>query len=245
VTVTDSLYARIAALEAISAKAAVVTVVRATGSTPRAPGARMLVLADGSIEGTIGGGRIEAEAIRLALLTIEEGRPQYLEHQLTQELGMCCGGSVSLFIEPLERKPILIIYGAGHVGTALTRMAAHAGFAVHVADEREELLTTERLAEARKLHDDLDDPALPFGPESYVMVTTHDHPLDQKLVEKVLPLAPRWLGLIGSRRKPSSRGSGWPTRDSRPSRSPGCARPSGWRSAPRRRRRSRSPLSRS
>lgn len=198
---TESLYARIAELEASGQRAVVVTVVRTTGSTPRAPGARMVVLPDGAILGTIGGGKIEQEAIQTALAALVDERPRYLEHHLTQDLGMCCGGSLALFFEPIGGQPPLLIFGAGHVGTALTHMAALAGFAVHVADEREELLSELRLGEARRLYADLDDPALPFGDRTYVMVTTHDHALDQRLVEKCLGKPHAWLGLIGSRRK--------------------------------------------
>lgn len=161
----------------------------------------MLVLQDGSIEGTIGGGRIEQTAIEEALAALDDGRPRFVEHNLTQELGMCCGGSIALFVEPLVGAPPLILFGAGHVGTALTRMAAQAGFQVHVADEREELLRPSRLPEARALYPDLLDPALPFSEAAFVMVTTHDHALDQRLVEKALTKPFRWLGLIGSRRK--------------------------------------------
>src|SRR5688572_15768775 len=153
-----SIFARIAEIEASGGRAALVTVVRATGSTPREAGARMLVLPDGSIEGTIGGGRIEQTAIEEAVAAIADQRPRFVEHKLTQELGMCCGGSIVLFIEPILSAPRLIVFGAGHVGAALTRMAAQAGFVVHVADEREELLMVERLPEARMLHPDLDDP---------------------------------------------------------------------------------------
>jgi xanthine dehydrogenase accessory factor len=196
-----SVLARLAEIEERGDKAAVVTVVRVSGSTPREPGARMIVHPDRSIEGTIGGGKIEEEAIGEAMRALEDGRPRFLDFALTQELGMCCGGSVSIFVEVLGRRPRLIIFGAGHVGTALAKMAAHAGFVVHVADERDDLLRPERLAEARALHLDLDDPALPFAPSTYVMVTTHDHALDQRIVEKVLKKPHRWIGLIGSRRK--------------------------------------------
>jgi xanthine dehydrogenase accessory factor len=195
------LLARIAEIEASGSSAAVVTIVRTSGSTPREMGARMLVHPDGAIEGTIGGGKIEQEAIAEATAAIGEGRPRHLEFKLTQELGMCCGGQVALFIEPVIPSPRLIIFGAGHVGAALSRLATHAGFVVHVADEREELLDPKRLAEARQLHDALDDPALPFSAGAFVMVTTHDHALDQALVEKALKKPSRWLGLIGSRRK--------------------------------------------
>lgn len=196
-----SLFRRIAEIEASGGRAALVTVVRASGSTPREPGARMLVMPDGAIQGTIGGGRIEQTAIEEALGALEDGRPRFVEHNLTQELGMCCGGSIALFVEILAGAPPLILFGAGHVGTALTRMAAQAGFQVHVADEREDLLTPSRLPEARALYPDLFDPALPFSEAAFVMVTTHDHALDQRLVEKALTKPFRWLGLIGSRRK--------------------------------------------
>lgn len=196
-----SIHARLVEIEGGDRGAVLVTVVRVSGSTPRAPGARMIVHPDGSIDGTIGGGRVEQVAIEAALATFEDQRPKVIDHQLTKELGMCCGGAVSLFVEPIGGQPKLIVFGAGHVGTALVRMASLAGFAVHVADEREELLAAERLPDARALYDDLDDPALPFGDGTYVMVTTHDHALDQRLVEKILKKPHRWLGLIGSRRK--------------------------------------------
>jgi xanthine dehydrogenase accessory factor len=196
-----SLFHRVAEIEASGGRAALVTVVRATGSTPRSPGARMLVHPDGRIEGTIGGGRIEEEAIREAIRAIADGSPRTVEHQLTQELGMCCGGSIALFIEPILPAPRLIIFGAGHVGAALSRMAAASGLVVHVADERDELLTPVRLPEARALHADLDDPAIPFSETAFVMITTHDHSLDQRLVEKALRRPFAWLGMIGSRRK--------------------------------------------
>lgn len=196
-----SVLARAAELEASGLPVALVTVVRATGSTPRAPGARMIVYADGRIEGTIGGGKVELEAIAAAQEAIATEEPRFVEVQLTQQLGMCCGGQVAMFIEPLVRPPTLLIFGAGHVGAALCRSAAAAGFRVHVADERGELLTRERLPAATALHDDLEDPALPYGERAFVMVTTHDHALDQRIVERSLARPSAWLGLIGSRRK--------------------------------------------
>jgi xanthine dehydrogenase accessory factor len=194
-----SLLSRIAEIEERGPAAAVVTVVRVSGSTPREAGARMLVFRDGSIEGTIGGGRVEQEATAQAVAAIADGKPRFLEFALTQELGMCCGGSTSLFIEVVGQAPRLLIFGAGHVGAALTRAAAAAGFVVSVADEREELCNATRLPEAAALFLSLEDAE--FSPDTFVMVTTHDHALDQRLVEMALKKPHRWLGLIGSRRK--------------------------------------------
>ncbi len=188
--------------------AAVCTVVQTTGSTPRKAGASMVVIADGSevgaVEGTVGGGAVEHEVRRAALEVIATTRPRTLEVSLTKQLGMCCGGTMTFFIEALRVRPPLVLFGAGHVAQALCRVAATAGFDVSVADPREELLTAERFPDAAALIDDYerdDLVRLPFGPDAFVVVATHDHKVDQEIVERTLPLSWRWLGLVGSQRK--------------------------------------------
>ncbi|MCK6506687.1 xanthine dehydrogenase accessory protein XdhC [Myxococcota bacterium] len=184
--------------------AALVTVVGVQGSAPRHGGARMLVYADGRTVGTVGGGVFEHRVVEQARLAIGEGRPRrYLVH-LTRDLGMCCGGEMDAFIEPLERRERLVIHGAGHVGAATARMAVPLGFQVTVVDDREELLqdadlpdAVERIeADPRRVLDQL-----PSGPLAYHLVVTHEHALDQDLVEALLPRELAWLGMIGSKTK--------------------------------------------
>ena len=186
--------------------AAVVTVVAASGSTPRKPGATMVVIADGSehgrIEGTIGGGAVEHQLRKVALDVITTTRPRSVEIALTKELGMCCGGTMTFFVESLRMRPPLLLFGAGHVAQALCRVATTAGFDVTVADPRAELLAL--CADAVAVVDDYqrDDLAkLPFGPDAFIVVATHDHQVDQAIIERVIPLAFRWCALVGSRRK--------------------------------------------
>lgn len=188
--------------------AAVVTVVSTSGSTPRKPGATMVVIADGTlhgaIEGTVGGGAVEHQVRAAALEVIATTRPRSLEIALTKELGMCCGGTMTFFIESLRLRPPLLLFGAGHVAQALCTVATTAGFDVTVADPREELLTRERFPHAAALVDDYertDLGRLPFGPDAFVVVATHDHQVDQQIVERILPLSYRWCALIGSMRK--------------------------------------------
>lgn len=195
-----------AATEAMAAGrlAALVTVTNVNGSAPRHGGARMLVHGDGRIVGTIGGGAWEHRVIREALEALAEGVPRMVRAHLTRDLGMCCGGAMEAFVEPLESTPDLVVYGAGHVGTATARMAAAAGFRVTVVDDREDLLEDALLPEGvRRIEG---DPRrllaqLPSGPLSHHLVVTHDHGLDQDLVERLLPTDLAWLGLIGSRAK--------------------------------------------
>ncbi|MBA7479900.1 hypothetical protein ES707_15341 [subsurface metagenome] len=82
------IYQEIVRIKSEGEEAALVTVVSATGSTPREEGAKMLVRGDGSIIGTIGGGRIEAQAIKEALETIMKGRPQRLSFSLKEGGGV-------------------------------------------------------------------------------------------------------------------------------------------------------------
>jgi xanthine dehydrogenase accessory factor len=164
----------------------------------------MVVHRDGSIVGSVGGGAWEHRVIREALAALEEGVPRTVRLNLTRDLGMCCGGSMEAFVEPLEPTPDLVVYGAGHVGAATARMASAAGFRVTVVDERDELLEEASLPDAvRRVEGDprrmMD--RLPNGPLSHHLVVTHDHSLDQDLVETLLPTDLAWIGLIASRAK--------------------------------------------
>lgn len=184
--------------------AALVTVTHVNGSAPRHGGARMVVYGDGQIVGTVGGGAWEHRVIREALEALRARAPRTVRAHLTRDLGMCCGGAMEAFVEPLESTPDLVVYGAGHIGAATARMAASAGFRVTVVDERDELLESADLpAGVRRVEGDprLLLPRLPTGPRSHHLVVTHDHALDQDLVERLLPEHLAWLGLIGSRAK--------------------------------------------
>ena len=93
----------LARLTATATPAVLVTVAATRGSTPRAPGARMIVTADGS-HGSIGGGRLEQRANEIAheLLAAGEHAPRLERFALGASLGPCCGGVVHLLFEPVS-----------------------------------------------------------------------------------------------------------------------------------------------
>lgn len=109
---------------------ALATVVAHSGSSPRKTGAKMLVHANGSSLGSVGGGPVENQAIETALQVISSGRAKTLSFTLTEENGFVCGGSMTIFIEPQGKLPQLVIFGAGHVGRAVTSLAHGCGFRV-------------------------------------------------------------------------------------------------------------------
>ncbi len=184
-------------------KAALATVLAREGSAPRHAGARMLVWSDASIVGTIGGGEVERRVIEQALQVIVSGRPVLWSAHLTRDLGMCCGGAMEVFVEPLSVREPFVIFGAGHVAHAVAPLLAGLDFAVTVVDEREDLATSERFPGCALVCDDTLAFARrhPGGADTWFLVVTHDHALDQDLCEVLLPKASAWAGMIGSRSK--------------------------------------------
>jgi len=93
-------------LEEKGGQAVLATIIKSRGSTPRREGSRLLVFPDGRLTGTIGGGCLEADVRREALLLRGEGFPKILRINLNSERaaedGMACGGKMELFLEPLS-----------------------------------------------------------------------------------------------------------------------------------------------
>ena len=106
------------------ASGALATVARVRGSTPVPAGTKMLVGAEGRLIGSVGGGCVEAEVIGAALEAQRRRQPTLLTHHLNADLagdlGLSCGGTVDIFVEPL-------VADAGYVGVLETAAAAESG----------------------------------------------------------------------------------------------------------------------
>ena len=187
---------------------ALVTIVSSTGSTPQRVGAKMLVYSDGRTVGTIGGGCYENDAFWKAREAIKARRPLNVKYELTddiaEESGLICGGQMEVFIEPVEAAPEVFIFGAGHVGYFLARMAHDTGFKVNVIDDREKFASAERFPEGvRVIVDDiptwLATHELPAT--SYAVIVTRGHKHDLDALRALAPTQLRYVGLIGSRAK--------------------------------------------
>ena len=188
--------------------AALVTIVRSTGSTPQRTGAKMLVFADGRTVGTIGGGCYENDALGKAREAIATGTPALVKYDLNddfaQESGLICGGQMEVYIDPIAPSPALYVIGAGHVGWNLARMAADVGFRIHVLDDREKFANSERFPFAETIEVDdiaewLHKAELPST--AYVVVVTRGHTHDFEAIRALAARDLRYLGLIGSRAK--------------------------------------------
>jgi len=197
-----SIFSKISEIESSSRKAVLCTVVKTKGSTPRKEGAKMLVMENGSIHGSIGGGSLEMEVIKNAQKIIKERQAKSFEHALVHDHGMCCGGSVTIFIEPIINNMNLYIFGAGHIGEALARFASQLDFSVTVIDERLEYI--KNIPKAIKTSNTSHLVALEeleFNENTMIAVITHDHAWDREIVAYCAKKQHVYLGMIGSQRK--------------------------------------------
>ncbi len=199
-----NLFSEMARLTAEGSPFVLATVVETGGSSPQKAGAKLVVLPDGTLRGTVGGGAIEHQIVTMARDLLREGlTTRLVRTHLTHDLGMCCGGEMTVFLEKIAPGERLLLFGAGHVGKSLYELARAAGFHVTVADARPEWLSAERFPEAERL---LGDPLqaaqkAELDEGTFVCVMTHDHGLDQDLVQALARRPHRYLGMIGSQRK--------------------------------------------
>ena len=102
---------------------------------------------------------------------------------LGAELGMCCGGSLDVLLEPIEALVPRLIVGGGHVATACAPLLAKLGFAVTVVDARDAWGKEGRLQGVSCVVGDYDDIGRALPDHAAVLVMTHDHALDQQALE--------------------------------------------------------------
>lgn len=192
-------------------RCALVTLVAARGSVPRAPGAKMIVYAaENGISGTIGGGKFEALVIdeARALLTARAAEPLLKTYPLhegaPESFGAVCGGEATVLIEPPGRAESLFIVGGGHCSQALARLAGSLGWRVTVIEDRAEMLAG---AEAHARVVPAPAPEFIAGREwqadEALVLVSRNADLDREALCAALkgPGGMGYLGMMGSRRK--------------------------------------------
>jgi xanthine dehydrogenase accessory factor len=179
------------------------TVIDAKGSTPRDSGARMIWRPGVGFFGTVGGGQFE----HLALASAEKhfaDRSRGVEHfVLSAEAEQCCGGTMDVFYEFCGPSRRLVIFGAGHVSSALASLLAAAPLEIVVADDRTEWNTPERFPRCRRIARWGEAVAIACERREATLacVMTCSHDTDFDLLRRLLESPPAFVGLIGSRSK--------------------------------------------
>ncbi|HVO63683.1 MAG TPA: XdhC/CoxI family protein [Terriglobales bacterium] len=203
-----TIYDEIARLQREGRACALATIINVRGSIPSVATAKMLVRDDGTILGTIGGGCVEAEVWQEAKEVMSEEKPRTLTFNLDQtpdkDTGLVCGGTLQIFVEPILPLPVLYIFGAGHIGLNVYRIARAAGFEVVVADDRDTYANRDRFPEARDIYaDDMDRVMQQLKPQqsSFIVIVTRGHRHDMRVLGWAVNTAAHYVGMIGSKRK--------------------------------------------
>ncbi len=201
------LFERLAQLEAQGASVALAIVVKASGSVPRHEGSKMLIFPDGSTEGTIGGGKMESLVVQEAQASFKDGKPRLMHYNFRDpdrgDPGVC-GGEIKVYVEPLQSKPKLLIFGMGHVGKAVAHLGFWIGFRVVVADDREEFAQLESAPGAeRAIHCELGELAkeIEIDSQTYIVLATRGVLVDVEGLPSILQTSADYVGVIGSKRR--------------------------------------------
>jgi xanthine dehydrogenase accessory factor len=189
-----------------------VTVVETKGSTPREVGTKMLVNKDGLVAGTIGGGITEDEVIKEAKKALKKGKGKLLYYHLTKEQtaldeAAICGGDMKVFIDILQPKEEVLIFGAGHIAVFVSKLAKMVGFKVTIIDDRKEFANQDKFPEADKIIAKETEKALihlKITPSTYIIIVTRGHLKDEEVLGSVVRSSAAYIGMIGSRKKNST-----------------------------------------
>lgn len=203
----NSIYQALSEIEKNNGSAALCTVVKSEGSTPRHVGSKMLVYPDGKFIGTVGGGDLEHRVLDEAWMAMSDGEPRLLHYNMADpsrgDPGVC-GGQVEVFVEPILPPPLLVVIGAGHVGKAVAHLAKWLGFRVAVCDDREEFCTPEVVPGADSYH------AVPMeklgehisiNKRTFLILTTRGSNVDAAGLPALLDSPAAYIGVIGSKRR--------------------------------------------
>lgn len=208
----SSLYETLVLLTRASTDVVLITLVDALGSTPQDTGAKMLVTRAGRYCGTVGGGKVEAQAIAhaqqlLAPDSPDFGRPRFVTWTLKTDVGMTCGGSVKLYFEPHISPAAqwsIAIFGAGHVSQALLRVLLPLRCGLTVCDSRPEWLEQlPKAAHLRSVHHAQPAELVPTLPDrTFLLCMTKGHTTDRPILERALRERTfPFIGVIGSAAK--------------------------------------------
>jgi xanthine dehydrogenase accessory factor len=139
---------------------------------------------------------------------MRDGKPRTFNFNLDQQPdddnGVVCGGSLQVFVEPVVPAPRLYIFGAGHVGLAVYKVASMAGFETVIADDRDQYANRERFPEAHETHaGEMDEIMAGLAPDdsSYIVIVTRGHRHDLRVLRWALETPAHYIGMIGSGRK--------------------------------------------
>lgn len=203
----DDVYNALADIKRTGTSGALCTIIKTKGSTPRKEGSKMLVFENGSIVGSVGGGEVEARVIQEALNSIKSGKSRIISYDLIDpdqgDPGIC-GGSLEIFVDPIDKPEELVVVGGGHVGKAVVFLAKWLGFRVILNDDRKEFCSPDLVPGADEyIHCPLAE--LPgkyqIPASASVVLATRNQKVDINGLPELLAIPTAYIGVISSKRR--------------------------------------------
>ena len=157
-------------------------------------GAKLMLLLDGSVVGTLGNREVDERAVVACRQVADVGSTD----SFTTDEGM------EVFVEGFTTPPTLTVIGGGHVGKATADLANMLGYRVFIVDDRPEFSNPERFPYAEQTvvtQYDRWSEDLSINVNTFVVVATRGHRFDDMALESALKTKARYIGLMGSRRK--------------------------------------------
>ena len=182
----------------------IATVVKTVGSAPCGIGAKLLVHADGHINGEIAGTRTDERIAQEALNALDDGRSQVVHiHMDADKDGAVgsCGATLEIFLEVLRPEPRLIIVGAGYVAQALARLSLYLDYEIIVVDDRRDFVDPQVFGDKVQLaFGDIPQTLRELEPDesSRIVIVTRGHTLDKDALRAALESKATYIGMIGS-----------------------------------------------
>jgi len=164
----------------------------ATGEMPS--GTKLLIYEDGAATGSFQNKEIEKSVIKSGQRLAAFGENEYLQTL----------DGTEIFLEGYTTPPALIILGGGHVGKAISSLAATLGYQIIIIDDREDFANPQRFPEAAKTivaEFDKGLAELSVNANSYIVIATRGHRYDDIALEGAIRTPARYIGLLGSKRK--------------------------------------------
>jgi len=189
------------ALVAAGTPFALCTVASVKGSVPGKLGAKMIVLADGTTVGTVGGAGLEEKVKALGRQCLADRTNRTVRFDLAcfrpGGLDSLCGGSVEIFVEYAAARPHVLVCGGGHVGLEVARLCDQLEYAYSVLDDRPDYASAERFVAG---------PEAFFRDErldaySHVVLLGYSYRIDTEILFQCVRRFPGWIGVIASRTK--------------------------------------------
>lgn len=204
---SNTIYQALIDLEKNNESAALCIVTKSEGSTPRHVGSKMLVYPDGKFIGTVGGGELESRVINAALESLKTGEALNLSYTMADpsrgDPGVC-GGTMEVFVEPINPPATIVVIGGGHVGKAVVHLAKWLGFRVAVSDDREEFCNPESVPGADAYYPvPMAELANQFKitRQTFLVVTSRGSGIDAAGLPPLLNSGAAYIGVIGSKRR--------------------------------------------